>query len=212
MKVIKKVEDIKTKQSINTSLDKPKRKFRLGFVTKIFVAYLTIYIGVCVGYAAFNPAKYEYRDFNWLEYTGTVLMQPTMDIFGDGKVSHWYDWNSIGSEKINQTVEAATIYGKNSPQRDYEKNLTLNNMVATLNKIDEAAIVEPKNHSGEWSLVFCTEDKKICKESNILVTGKVKILVDGNVYLWGLDEKGDTIPVIVKEYIDRSNEEELILI
>ncbi len=180
---------------------------------QIIIVYFAVYIGLSAGFAIFSPHRFDYKKFNWIQYGSTVLMQPVMEIFGNGQVSHWYDWESIKYvDEIDKTVPSVETIPEDEQIRDYSKNITWDNAIASLGKIKNTAIIEPINHEGKWRLVYCTKDKTICEKSNIVVIGEAKILIDGKMLLWGIDKDDKFLQIQIKEYIDIDKELDIILI
>jgi hypothetical protein len=69
----------------------------------------------------------------------------------------------------------------------------ISSAIADLGYVKEAALIEPleiRNEKMEqkWSLVFCNKDKSFCQKSSILHFGKIKILVDGDFFVYGMDQ------------------------
>lgn len=198
-----------TSNDVTNNVYKTKKK-RVFF--KIVAAYLAVYLGICLGYAAFGPRNHEYRQFNFTKYTSSIIMQPVMELIADGKVSYWYDWDNIDPSQIDKSIPAARLYSQNDQYRDYKKNLTFKNFLGDMGKVKESAVVEPKNYNGQWSLVFCTKDESVCKKSNLVANGKIRILIDGDMLVWGMNAENKLIPLNVVEYTNRNNYKEYPLI
>ena len=178
------------------------------FAGKFFLSLFTLYVGVAIGFASLSPYDYTRVNQNFLLSGVTVLIQPTMEVFANGKVTHFYDYKSLPLNEI-PTITAADIISSKPQFRDFGENAgsNLTNILASLGAVSEAAIIEPVNYTGNWSLGFCqiilNQAKPVCQISKIKYSGQVKILVDGTSYIWGQTENGDWIELKVVNYINR---------
>ena len=173
-----------------------------SFILKTLMVFVVVYI--CVGYllAGLSTRDFSYRKNKPLELHASILMQPVMDLFAYSKVSNWYDFSKIDSNKIPENIVGLNIQGDSNIRKLQEK-LVWTNTNASLGGIKTAVIVEPSDFSGKWSLVFCIKNQDFCEESNILAKGKIKLISDGEQQIWGKTEKGDFIQLRLVKYIQR---------
>ena len=200
----------------NTKLSKsrfPNSKFLIRFI----IVLVTLYVGIAIGFASLIPYKYSRNHQNFLLTSTTVLLQPAMEIFADGKVTHFYDYKELPASEIPNIQGADVI--PNSPQirvfnNDYKSLLI--NAAADIGLTRSAAIIEPVNSQGNWSLAFCQTTKGTtelnCQVSKIKYSGQVKILVDVQSRIWGITENNNWIQLKIVEYIDRSERKDILFI
>ncbi len=174
----------------------------LSWCVRLSVFLAIIYVLIAYFFYFVYPPRYSYRKENFSQTQATILIQPFMEVFGYQKVSHWYDWKDVSEAEIPKIIQPLSIFASSDYRKLDEKN-PIRNTLASLGKVTESAIVEPVNYSGKWSIVFCTQDRGLCQESNILVKGRVKILVDGNGELWGKSQQNEIIQLRIVGYITR---------
>jgi hypothetical protein len=179
---------------------------------KAVICILAIYLSVAYGFFAFTKVTYTYRNQNTVDENLTIIMQPFMEVFADSKVSHWYDWQPISKSQINPDTTALTLKSKANQYGEYDNVLSYKNLVRSLGGVKEAAIIEPTDYSGFWSLVFCNKMDDICSKGNIMQSGKVKILLDGENSLWGLDSNGNFIELKLDKLTDRTQDKDVLFI
>lgn len=191
------------------SLKRKTKKPRIW--TKIIIAYIAVYIGISIGFTAFSPYEYSYRQDRWYYHISTILIQPVSEVLADGKVTHFYDWTEISKNKMSN-LQGAKLRSKKEKYGEENKDISWKNFLKQFGKVEEAAIINPQNYDGQWSLIFCTENGEICKQSNILHKGSIKILVDGNDTIWGIDKNDNIIPVVIEKYTDRDSAKHILFI
>jgi hypothetical protein len=181
----------------------------LDYFFKAFVAFVATYLAVAYLYYVLKPPVFNYRESDLLNQNVSVILQPSMDLFAAGKVSHWYDWSEISYQDFDSVAEPVNIRTSTNI-RDFKKQISTANAFATLGGVSEAVILEPVKKDIKWSLVFCLEDYSFCQQSNILYSGKIKILADGNQKAWGKDQAGNLIQLRLVEYINRNEKNEIL--
>jgi len=177
------------------------------FLIRIFVAYITIYLGFAIGYGFFGPRAYNYKEYSFIKHTASIFFQPTSEIFSNGKRTYWYDWKTINKEdlKANSTLPLS-VSSKKSQYQNNTQTISWQNTIASLFAVDEAAVIQPKKYVGKWSVIFCSNE--ICKESNLFSEGATKVLIDGDTQFFGRAEDGKYIEINILDIIkrwDRSN-------
>jgi hypothetical protein len=186
----------------------------ISIVGKVVLVLLALNLGVSYSLWFINPPKYSYRDYNFLVEQVTIFAQPTMDIFASGKVTHAFHFKSLDYNKIDSNIEPVQIRSSGNQVRSFDGSLgaLFKNIYADLGGVDQAAIVEPINDTGKWSLVFCDVENQNCQESILLHTGKVKILVDGQQKIWGKTEANKYVQLKLLKYTSRSSESSVLFI
>lgn len=181
----------------------------ISLILKGIVVLLVIYIATSYLLAAFNNREYSYRINKPLELHASILMQPVMDLFGYSKVSHFYDYSKIEKDKIPENILPLNIRSETNIRKP-EQKIGWSNTKASLGGVTTAVIVEPADYSSKWSLVYCLKDSDFCEQSNILSSGKVKLMADGDSQIWGRDDKGNFIQLRLVRYIDRASNPEIL--
>jgi hypothetical protein len=158
------------------------------------------YLLVVIIWHLFIPDTYTYRSYNFINHNVlTSLMKPVMGIFGYRKVTHWYDWEGISSDKVLNTEPL--IIENDTNIRHFEARYALVNAWASLGGVQTTAIIKPKDYTGTWSLIYCQNNQ--CKANTLSYEGEVKILVDGQMELYALTERGEVRDVgLVKKFIE----------
>ncbi len=177
----------------------------LTIISKLFLAYLAIYIGFALGYSLFGPNQINYKDPNFFELSTTILIQPTSDLFFNGMASHWYDLKEIQVDENFKKQSGIPIRSNHEKSFDYKNPLSLDNLQYRYLKANEIAVIKPKNEEIKWTVIFCNEDKNHCKQNNVVLEGETKILVDGDKYIWGLNEKNEYIELELLGYTSTNN-------
>ena len=193
--------------------------FTFKFYTRLFLSIATVYIGVAIGFAALMPYNYQRRRQNFLLTAATVLLQPAMELVGNGKVTHFYDYKTIDKSTISTNILPLKLIPSKPQIRklDNSINSIFSNAFAHTVLIQEAAIITPINYSGKWSLVFCQNmsagsSEEECQTSKIKHTGQVKILVDGSGSIWGFTEDEKWIELKLVEYLDKNQRQDILFI
>lgn len=174
----------------------------LSWSVRLLIFLTIVYVLIAYFFYFVYPPQYSYRKPDFNQSQATILMQPVMEVFGYQKVSHWYDWKDISQNDIPKNIQPVSILASDNYRKLDEKN-SVRNAFASFGRVKEAAIIEPVNYSGKWSLIFCTQEKSLCQESNILAKGRIKILVDGNGELWGKSQENEIIQLRIIGYTTR---------
>jgi hypothetical protein len=184
---------------------------KLKFWLKVLLCYLAIYIGVAVGFAVFSTKKYEYREFKIPEYTFTVLSQPVMELIAGGKVTHWYDWQTIDASSIPSSLKPTTIRPSQESDAVLEDSLNVKNVIRYF-QFQEYALVSPEESNQPWSPIFCIENTSICKRCEVMVTGPVRLLADKTVNLYGITKTGSYTEVHIDQYVSRNSQSNTVIL
>lgn len=182
------------------------------FSIKILAAIITVYLGVCYGFFAFGVDKFAYRNYNFFGQQFTIVSQPFMQLFGAGKVSHWYDWENLDKTEIDSRVQSLSLRSEKTQYGEYNKQFSYKNTLRSLGWVTEAAVVEPISYKGNWSYVFCSVKENVCQKSNILSKGSVKVIVDGEVIAWGMDGDEKFIQLKLLGYTQRDKNKDILFI
>lgn len=175
---------------------------------KVVLILLALNLGVSYAVWFISPPKYTYREYNFLVEQTTIFAQPTMDLLAGGKVTHSFHFKNINYSQINTNVQSLQIRSSADQVRSFDGSFGafFKNIYADLGGANQAAIIEPVNFSGKWSLIFCDDENQNCQEAMLLHTGKVKILVDGQQKVWGKTEDDKYIQLNLVKYISRNSE------
>lgn len=76
----------------------------------------------------------------------------------------------------------------------------------------EAAVIKPVNYDKKWSLVFKDQYFGVCQESILLHEGSIKILVDGNITIWGKSEDETIIRLQLVELVNVNDKRNILFI
>jgi hypothetical protein len=183
----------------------------LDVVIKLFLCITTLYIGVGYGFYVFTKPKYDYNSPKFIMQQGNIVAQPFMETFENGKVTQFYNWENINKSDIGSKVEPLSIRSKAEQYREYGKP-SYKNFLGSLGVIKEAALITPQNYDGKWSLVYCNAKDNFCQKNNINYTRTVKILVDGELELWGVDQSGNYLKLKLEKYIERKEYPDVLFI
>jgi hypothetical protein len=201
-----------SRQTIST-----KKIITWQFLTRFIISLITLYLGIAIGFATLSPYNYTRRNQNFLLSGATVLLQPAMEVLADGKVTHFYDYKSLTLTEV-PNLDLARVISSKEQFRDFSGSFQSHfiNALASIGAVSEAAIIEPVNFTGQWSLAYCqtvpNSSVPVCQISKIKHSGQVKILVDGGSLIWGQTESGEWIQLRLVEYINRSERRDLLLI
>jgi hypothetical protein len=193
---------------------KPKEKSRREILLRIVIATVAVYVGIAIGFGAFSPYSYTRRQQNFAHSLGTLLLQPIMEVLADGMISHPWDWQAFDANRLDERAPGLQVISKSSI-RNFNADFDLSNLWIDLGGSKEAAIIGPAtNYSGYWSLVFCWYEASSlkCKQGSVMFKNQVKIIVDGNGPVWGMDEKGNLIPLKNFGYVKRWERRDLLLV
>lgn len=176
--------------------------FTFDIIFKLVVCLVTLYICIGYGFYGVSRPKYDYVSPNFIKQQGNIIAQPFMEVFENGKVTQFYNWENIDKSEIEKRTEPLSIRSKSEQYREYGKT-SYKNLFGDLGMIQEAALISPQNYSGKWSLVYCSTRTNFCQKNNLKYTGTVKILVDGEVELWGISSNENYIQLKLDKYINR---------
>lgn len=180
-----------------------------SLIFKILVIFLVVYISISYISAVVGGKDFSYRVNKPLQTHSSILIQPVMDLIGNSKVSYWYDYSKIEKKQIPENISSLNIRS-DSNTRNLQEKMFWRNTKASINGVNTAVIVEPADYTGKWSLVYCIIDKDFCEQSNILATGKVKLISDGQQQIWGKDEQGNFLQLKLIKYSQRSDNPEIL--
>lgn len=185
--------------------------FTFDTIFKLVVCLIALYI--CIGYSfhVVSKPKYNYNSSNFLKQQGNIIAQPFMEVFENGKVTQFYNWENIEKSEIESKIEPLIIRSKAEQYREYGKP-SYKNFFGSLGMVQEAALISPQNYGGTWSLVYCNTKTNFCQKNNISYTGTVKILVDGDGELWGINQNGNYIQLKLGMYINRKEYPDVLFI
>jgi len=185
-------------------------------LTKYLFLFLAIYTLFASLLAFVDHNKYFYRGSKNLEAFTTTFFQPFMNVFGNGKVTHYFHFeylDNLEKDKLN-SIKSLQIKNdsnfRNLAGNTFSRYAT--SAVADLGYIRTAAVISPKEPLDQrWSLAFCTADKKLCQKSNLLHFGEIKILVDGTGDIYGLSESGEFIELKLDRETTVDKDKNLVL-
>ena len=187
----------------------------LSIAGKIALVILVINLGISYSLWLFNPPAYAYKEYNFFIEQATIFSQPTMDLLANSKVTHGFHFKNIEFGSIDSNIEPLQIRSNYAQIRSFEAGLesTIKNAYVDLRGSDQAAIIEPINFQGQWSLVFCEgNDNTNCQESLLLHKNKIKILVDGHQKVWGKSIDNKFIQLNLVKYLPRSQEAKVLFV
>lgn len=160
----------------------------------------------------FSPLGLTQRTPSFWTEQSSILLRPLSMLFATNKQSYWYDWKVVNKASV-EGVEGAITRSKSPVYTIYNTDITLRGLIAHFGKVQEAAIVSPKQPVQSWNLIFCSTEDNVCKESNLVhQDAKIKVLIDGELKLWGRDQNGDVIPLKVETYTTRNEYPEILFI
>lgn len=176
--------------------------FTFDTIFKLVVCLIALYIGIGYGFYGVSGSKYDYVSANFIKQQGNIIAQPFMEVFENGKVTQFYNWENIEKSDIERKIEPLNIRSKAEQYGEYGKP-SYKNLFGGLGMVQEAALISPQNYSGTWSLVYCNTKTNFCQKNNLKYSGTVKILVDGDWELWGVNSSGNYIQLKLGMYINR---------
>lgn len=184
-------------------------------IIMIFIAiFLVGYLGWAVILSYKYSQKYSYTKSEFPLKIATDLIQPFMEVFGNGKATHMWHWENINPDydyKKYGFKRDSTQVRVFKPQ--FDLGTTLVNARASLNGIKELIVVKPKNYTGKWTEAYCVNQEPIfCQRSIISFEGAVRILNDGDGYTWGLDESGNPIELEILREIPANEERDILFV
>jgi hypothetical protein len=165
--------------------------------------------------------KYRFREANFFEKIGDIMLKPLMNAIATGKDAHWWDWTLLENKEVDKKVKQVHIKSDFPQMRQYKKlpllgrynPLGVKDLYITLRVLKEVAVLEPKNFKGDWSLVirgYYPEKKYI--RSNFIQRGRVKVLIDGKKSFLGITKKGKYIPLKLVEKCPREKHFDMLFV
>lgn len=133
----------------------------------------------------------------------TSLMQPFMELFGNGMTAHFWHFQDVVYSIKN--LDKKFILNLTNNKKPFRK---LNNgkflAVLTSAWVDtypfqDCAIIKPKNYTGKWRLFFPISSK-VCQIEKCSHIGAVKVVVDGNGQVLAKNEKDEFIELELVKY------------
>jgi hypothetical protein len=161
--------------------------------TIIVISSSLIYLIFALFYHFHYQNKYSYTAPAPACKTLTFTLQPIMEVFAHSKITHachFKDTNSIPNLESQLFVKS-----QSQPIRRFDDN-PLNifiNAYADLGVAKEAWIIEPIDYQGQWSLVYYDSQSGRSQRSILNHIGAIRILVDGQGYVWGEGQNGEVI-------------------
>jgi hypothetical protein len=173
------------------------------FVFKIILVVIVVYLSIAFGYAAFLPYNYGRDRVNFLHTLATSSIQPYMDVFGHGKISHFYDWREIPDSEVADEYFSLQIRSNSEQKTDHTSDQS--KILYDFRQSSEVAIIEPTDYQSPWSLIKCTavapsSNQKICLRSNLTHKGAIRYSIDGQSEVWGVDNQNKPIVLKITEY------------
>ncbi len=181
---------------------------KLGWI--VFLIYVTI--SLILYEFRINQYNYYYHQPNWLKLAASILLQPVVDLWFNRKTTYFFDWQRITPNDFDNSVLPLTLRSTKPKLGNYHYSLSLNNLQHSLGFNQEAVIIAPLDYDSYWSLIFCTHQEGICQKTNLFHKGSVKILLDGEIDVWGITQEGKVIRLKVVEYSLVSHYKEILLI
>jgi hypothetical protein len=150
------------------------------------------------------------------ERIATSVIQPVMEIVGNGMTAHnWTFQNIIIKKEISESCKLCfetsskqfRKFGSNRFQR------ILTSAIVDINPMQSAAIIRPKTHQGNWRICFAINDNQghyqVTKYS---YQGQVKILIDGSGYIMGMDSSGKFLELEIVQYCKAYQRRDVLLV
>ena len=147
-----------------------------------------IYVVLAILLFQSSPNRYIYLKNVPIQKTATAAMQPFMNIFLSGKVTHYYSFDHIEEPK---GLNFLKIYSETSGRNSENKTVRFfQSIYFGFENNKNTVTIEPKNYDGLWVFTFCDGDN-FCKQSNIAFRGKAKFLNDEKTKIWAFKVDGN---------------------
>jgi hypothetical protein len=203
--------------SFHNSTQSIRRRSSKRIWWRITLAFLAVYLGIAISLGIFNQRTYKYSRQNFLYQTTTILLQPLMEVVGQGKTGHQYNWQPFRSDKIPNQIQTVKVYAKRPNSTRFEPGW-LSGLREALDWRMEAVILAPadKKMDKPWSLIFCQNDEfnqiKKCFRNDIMHQGQIKMLIIGSGEIWGMDTDGQIFDLRVINYVPRTERTDLLFV
>ena len=201
-------------QATRFELKKSRKNQRIGFFSKLFLSSLVVYIGIAIVlyFVRLNTYDYFYKNPKWANLAASILIQPSIDLFVNRKTTYFFDWQEIDRSIINSSVAPLTLRSRNLQLGSYRTQISSENLQVSLGYTQEAAIISPTDYDGYWSLIFCAKSEEICKKNDIFHKQEIKIILNGEVELWGVSQDGEFVRLKLVRYININQNRDLLFI
>lgn len=180
-----------------------------GIVSKILMLIFAAYFCVSLLYfSLYRSADFEYVDGNTAEYLMTVVSQPVVDIFGNGKVGRSYNWETL--DKSSKVAKASIQIPVTSDQSIVDSyNYYFNDL--------NSAVLAPANYQGDWRLVVEWQGEEgLQRQVSNISSDKNKAIQNTNgkksVMVYGLDQNDSAITLKVLRYASPEELDDIILL
>jgi hypothetical protein len=173
---------------------------------------VTLYMLAALTLFNITSPQFEHRSPNILKGFTRIALDPVMEVFGTGKITHWFDWQDIDCDIFDENDNALTIESDEEQVRNFSGWGSGINVSASLGSVQQSAIILPVDYDGLWSLAFRDLESSRCQRGDALLEGSVKILVDGTQEIVGITEDGNMVSLELLEYINRNQRTDLPLI
>jgi hypothetical protein len=151
----------------------------------------------------FYSGRYFWQEGQDKERFFTGLLQPFMELFGNGMTAHFWHFKDVKFE--TKDLDKKFLLKLSNHKKPFRR-LSSGKFLAVLtsawvdtNPLQDCAIIKPKNYNGKWQLFFPI-NSKICQLEKCSHYGAVKVAVDGSGTILAKDEQGKFIELELVEY------------
>jgi hypothetical protein len=186
----------------------------MRWLIKLGWIILLVYIAISLVFHEFRIRQYNYyyHQPNWLKLAASIFFQPVVDLWFNRKTTYFFDWQKIRPTEFDNSVLPLTLRSTKPRLGDYRYSVSTNNLQSSLGFNQEAVIIAPMDYDSYWSLVFCVHQEEICQKNNLFHKGPIKILLDGELDVWGITQEGKVIRLKVVEYVSVAEYKEVLFI
>ena len=144
----------------------------------------------------------------------TGLLQPFMELFGNGMTAHFWHFNTIKilesnykeNHKENYKNYELVLESSLRQFRIFDKGFivaVLTSAWVDINPFQTCAIIKPTKDNTDilWKIFFATDVQNgLFQEEKCSHRGAVKVVIDGQGSVWGRDINGNFIELEIVEY------------
>lgn len=126
--------------------------FKMLFLQLLSLVIILYIIGSFIYFEAVVKSDIQYESTNGVEYFGTVLTQPAVDVFGNGKVGR--EWNRKGYNKIDlkENIELKNFGEYKEQVARYSSFDDNPYFTKNANTVSFGAV----DYDGKWALLACS--------------------------------------------------------
>jgi hypothetical protein len=186
-----------------------------------FLNSLVVFSVLYLSYSVYLNYQYS-KVYTWdkkntfFERLGTALLQPFMDVFANKKTTHFWSWKEIQLHTDIVKLSHCKPLEVKCDVKYRHFNAGIRSIITgafvDVNPRQPCVIIRPKTYKNNWKLAFATNNEGLMQIPKFSHVGVIKIVLDGDGHLFGLDMNNNFIELEIVSYCRADQQKDVLFV